>query len=125
MARYEHLKIYKAAIDLAIYVEQIVTGFSHYHKYTLGTELRILSHKIVVLIIKTNNVTDKRELLGELSNLLEEMKVIVHLSKEVKAFHGFNNFEMCIRHLDNVIRQCSGWIKSYKSVVPEPTTLLK
>ena len=60
MARYEHLQIYKAAIDLAVYIEQIVASFSHYHKYTLGTELRTLSHKIVVLIIKVNNMTDKR-----------------------------------------------------------------
>jgi hypothetical protein len=84
MARYEHLQIYKAAIDLAVYIEQIVAGFSHYHKYTLGTELRTLSHKIVVLIIKVNNMTDKRAGLTELSNILEEMKVIIHLSKEVK-----------------------------------------
>lgn len=123
MARYEHLQIYKAAIDLAVYIEQIVAGFSHYHKYTLGTELRTLSHKIIVLIIKVNNMTDKRAGLTELSNILEEMKVIIHLSKEVKAFHSFNNFETSIRYLDNVIRQCSGWIKSYKSVVPESTTL--
>ena len=73
MARYEHLQIYKAAIDLAVYIEQIVTGFSHYHKYTLGTELRTLSHKIVVLIIKVNNMTDKRVGLTELSNILEDL----------------------------------------------------
>ena len=125
MARYEHLQIYKAAVDLAVYIEQIVIGFSHYHKYTLGTELRMLSHKIIVLIIKINNVTGKREMLAELSSLLEEMKVIVHLSKEVKAFHSFNNFETCIRYLDNVIRQCSGWAKSYKHLAPELITLVK
>ena len=125
MARYEHLQIYKAAIDLAVYIEQIVAGFSHYHKYTLGTELRILSHKIVILIIKANNSKNKLESLKDLSNTLEEMKIIIHLSKEVKAFHSFNNFEVSIRYLDNVIRQCSGWLKIYKSVVPEPNTSLK
>ena len=125
MARYEHLQIYKAAVDLAVYIEQIVAGFSHYHKYTLGTELRTLSHKTVISIIKVNNMTDKRTGLIELSNILEEMKVIIHLSKEVKAFHSFNSFEVCIRYLDSVIKQCSGWIKSYKSVVPEPVILLK
>jgi hypothetical protein len=35
MARYEHLPLYKASIDLAVYIEQIVAGFSRYHKYTL------------------------------------------------------------------------------------------
>lgn len=40
MAHYEHLPIYKRAYDLALYFEQIVRGFSRYHKYTVGAELR-------------------------------------------------------------------------------------
>ena len=40
MARYEHLPIYKAALDAAVHFEQVVAGFSRYHKYSLGTELR-------------------------------------------------------------------------------------
>ena len=39
MVRYEHLPIYKKAMDLAIDVEKIVRNFSRYHKYTLGREL--------------------------------------------------------------------------------------
>ncbi len=38
MARYEHLPIYKKAMDLSIYFEKIVRNFSRYHKYTLGSE---------------------------------------------------------------------------------------
>ena len=37
MARYEHLPIYKAALDLTVHFEKVVAGFSRYHKYTLGT----------------------------------------------------------------------------------------
>ena len=37
MARYEHLPIYKAALDAAVHFEQVVAGFSRYHKYSLGT----------------------------------------------------------------------------------------
>ena len=40
MARYEHLPIYKQAMDVAVHFEKLVAGFSRYHKYTLGTELR-------------------------------------------------------------------------------------
>ena len=32
MARYEHLPIYKTAMDLAVYVEQVMRNFSRYHK---------------------------------------------------------------------------------------------
>ncbi|MFX0201172.1 MAG: hypothetical protein ACFFCW_34070 [Candidatus Hodarchaeota archaeon] len=37
MARYEHLPIYKKALDITIYFEKIHRNFSRYHKYTLGT----------------------------------------------------------------------------------------
>jgi len=40
MARYEHLPIYKAALDMTVHFEKLVVGFSRYHKYTLWTELR-------------------------------------------------------------------------------------
>ena len=39
MARYEHLPIYKAALDMTVDFEKLVAGFSRYHKFTLGTEL--------------------------------------------------------------------------------------
>ncbi|MCV2363279.1 hypothetical protein LNV23_07420 [Paucibacter sp. DJ1R-11] len=40
MARYEHLPLYKAALDMTAHFEQLVAGFSLHHKYTLGTEWR-------------------------------------------------------------------------------------
>ncbi len=40
MARHEHLPIHKAALDMTVHFEKLVAGFSRYHKYTLGTELR-------------------------------------------------------------------------------------
>lgn len=43
VARYEHLPIYKKAMDLAVYFEKVVRNFSRYHKYTLGSELRAKS----------------------------------------------------------------------------------
>ena len=40
MARYEHLPIYKTAMDWTVYLEQVVCNFSRYHEYTLGSDLR-------------------------------------------------------------------------------------
>lgn len=40
MARSEHLPIYKRCYELCLYLEQVVRGFSRYHKYGLGSELR-------------------------------------------------------------------------------------
>jgi hypothetical protein len=52
MARYEHLPIYKKAMETAVYFEKIVRGFSRYNKYTLGSELRAVSRDILKLIIR-------------------------------------------------------------------------
>ncbi len=42
MAQTEHSPIYKSAYDLCLYIEQVVHGFSRYHKLhagqTCGTE---------------------------------------------------------------------------------------
>lgn len=48
MARYEHLPIYKTAMDLTVYLEQVVRNFSRYHKYTLGSDLRQQSRELGV-----------------------------------------------------------------------------
>ena len=53
MARYEHLPIYRAAFDLAVHVEKLVRGFSRYHKYSLGTELRERSREILAASLTT------------------------------------------------------------------------
>jgi len=39
MARYEHLPIYKSALDMTMDFENLVAGFSQHHKDTLDTEL--------------------------------------------------------------------------------------
>ena len=63
MARYEHLPIYKQAMDVAVHFERVVAGFSRYHKYTLGSELRNASREVVGLIIRANSERDKTEAL--------------------------------------------------------------
>ncbi|MGH2524304.1 MAG: four helix bundle protein [Anaerolineales bacterium] len=87
MARYEHLPIYKQAMDLTIYCEQIVRNFSRYHKYTLGSELRQKSRAVVELIIKANSTVERLALL-ELRERLEGLKVLIWICKAVKAFSG-------------------------------------
>ncbi len=51
-AAYEGLPIYRAAIDLVVYFEVIVRGFSRYHKYTIGTDTRNLSYEIMDAIVE-------------------------------------------------------------------------
>ena len=60
MARYEHLPIYKQALDVAVHFEKVVAGFSRYHKYTLGTELRNASRAVLSQIAAVNGESNKQ-----------------------------------------------------------------
>ncbi len=50
MAYYEHLPIYKKAMETAVYFETIVRNFSRYNKYNLGAEMRTKSRECTVLL---------------------------------------------------------------------------
>ena len=118
MARYEHLPIYKAALDAAVHFEQVVAGFSRYHKYTLGSEMRNASRAVVEQVIRANSA---RERLGELIALrerLESLLVILRLAKEVKAFKSFAATQHAAELVVSVSRQNEGWIKSLDKDAP-------
>lgn len=112
MAQYEHLPIYRAAFDLLIYFENVVSRFSRYHKYTHGSALRDLSREALMLIVRANNTRDKQPVLEELRIKLEELKVVIRICKEVKAFANFNSFETSINQVIMIAKQNEGWVRS-------------
>ena len=73
MARYEHLPIFKKAMELSIYLDTTVRNFSRYHKYTLGSDLRNSSMEIIRLIVRANSHHDKR---GPLRDLVEQCEML-------------------------------------------------
>ena len=112
MARYEHLPIYKRAMDLAVHFERVVVGFSRYHKYTLGSELRNTSRALVGLIIQANAERDKRPALLAVRAKLDELLVLVRLAKEVQAFKSFQAYQFVVEQVASVCRQNEGWLRS-------------
>ena len=101
-------------MDLAVYIENVVKGFSRYHKYTIGSDLRNLSREVVKRIIVANSREDKLQSLTELRDMIEQLKVTIIICKEVKAFRSFNVFQNAAEAAVNLSRQSEGWIKSIK-----------
>lgn len=114
MAQYEHLPIYRKAFDMTIYIENVVRGFSRYHKYTLGTDLRNLSREVLNLIIRANSEKEKVLTLQHLRNTIEELKVTIRVCKEVKAFKNFNAFKHLMEEVISLSRQSEGWLKNMR-----------
>ncbi len=120
MAKYEHLPIFKKAYDLTLYFEKIVRNFSRYNKYSVGVELRKISHDVLHLIRRANNAEEKYTILLKLRDRLEDLKLEIRLCKDLKAFPNFNSFQYSINEVVNLCRQNEGWLKSSKkSIEPE------
>ena len=112
MARYEHLPIFRDAYDLTVHMEQIVRNFSRYHKYTLGTELRTQSRRILERVIAANNAAEDRTThLLELRQALENFKVLARLCQDSGAFAKTRSYLYVAERITNLARQNEGWIK--------------
>jgi hypothetical protein len=88
LARYEYLPIYKAALDVAVVFEKLVAGFSRYHKYTLGTELRNGSRRVVEQVIRANGARERLPELLVLRGDLDSLLLTMRLAMGVRAFKG-------------------------------------
>lgn len=99
MAQYEHLPIYKAAFDLLLYFEKIVRNFSGYNKYIHGADLRNITRRVVMLIVRANNSRDRLPVLMEIRIQLEELKAVIRICKETQAFPNFNSFQACMNQV--------------------------
>ena len=113
MARYEHLPLYKKAMELGLYFQETVRQFSRYNKYTIGTELRELSRDIIRLVIRANSTADKAPVLSELVIACEMLKNTLVFAKEANAFQGFKQFQHAAALADALCKQSQGWLKTY------------
>lgn len=112
MARYEHLPIFRDAYDLAVHLEKIVRNFSRYHKYTLGTDLRNQSRRILDLIVRANDETEGRAArLLELRQDLESLKVLARLCQDAGAFANTRSYLHLAERITNLAKQNEGWLK--------------
>ena len=49
---------------MAVHFEGLVAGFSGYHKYTLGTELRQGSRAVLQQVLRANNASTRKAAAG-------------------------------------------------------------
>jgi hypothetical protein len=115
--QYENLPIYKSVMDLCVYIEIIVKSFEKYHKYTIGHDLREHSKEILFLVHRANMYEEKREKLLILRDKCEEMKMLIHLAKELNAFVSFKQFEHSSKLLVSICKQSQAWYNHYARVV--------
>jgi len=87
MARYEHLPICKSALDLTVHFEKLVAGFSRYHRYTLGTELRAGSRAVLMQVLRANQAGNAPARCAELLVLRDRIDALL-MRAENRKFKG-------------------------------------
>lgn len=114
--KYENLPIYKSAMDFCVYMETIVRGFEKYHKYTIGVDLRNESKALLYLIHRANIHEEKSVQLLQLRDKCEEVKMLIQLTKELKAFNSFKQFEHSSKLIVEICKQSQAWLNYYAGV---------
>ena len=94
--RYQQLPLWRDANRLPLEVAQTVRGFSRYHKYTRGAELRRLSRNVCRLVARAAQADGARQRLRLVKRLawrVEDLKIHVQLGKEIAAFASISRFQ--------------------------------
>ena len=106
-------------MELTVFIEQAVRDFSRYHRYQLGADLRSSARELTSLVMQANFACDKIGVITQLRNKSEEMKLLIVLAKEVKAFVSFSQFQQAALLAAEISRQSQGWLNSRQRQRPE------
>jgi len=117
VARYDHLPLWRDAQRLLVALEEAVRGFPRYHKYTLGTDLRRQAMTVCRLIIRANTAQGaaRGRAVEQLVYAVEELKTLIQLGKELRAFASFKQFQSVAELSVAVGKQSGGWWKRARS----------
>jgi len=111
---YEKLPIFKKALELNVYVEEVVRNFAQYNKYAIGSELRQKAREVLYGIYRVYFSENKKEDIMALRNSIEELKITIYLAKELKALRGFKQFEILSHLAVELAKQAQSWLGSQK-----------
>ena len=111
--RRERLPIWRDAQRLLLEVELAVKGFSRYHKYTLGTDLRRLTMDLCRLLARAVAVRGDARVEGvkRLLEQLDDLKISIQLAKELRAFQNFSTFSRITELVVSIGKQGGAWLR--------------
>lgn len=108
----EKFPIFRSALELCVYIETIVKGFEKYHKYTIGEDMRTFSKDMLFIINRVGLAQDKVSALRKLRDRCEDMKMLLLIAKELRAFRSFKQFEHSSKLSVEVCKQAQAWLGS-------------
>jgi hypothetical protein len=91
-------------------METVVRGFSRYHKYSIGADLRESTMTVARYAHRAWRDQGRRgEWINRLVFAVDDLKLSMQIAKRVQAFRSFSQFEALVRIISDLGRQCGGW----------------
>jgi len=104
------MPLWRDANRLLLLIEDEVRQFPRYHKYTLGSDLRKQALNICRWIARAVHDREGRaQHIKRLIFSIDDMKVLIQLGKELKAFQNFKVFQVLAEISVGLGRQSGGW----------------
>ncbi len=118
---YKDLPILRDAKSLLVRLEQTVKDFPRYHKYTLGSDLRQQSYKVVRMIVfciqtKQNRVHNVQRLFL----MIEDLKTQLQIGKELAVYQNFKQFEGLAKMTFDLSKQVKSWQNKLQQRANQP-----
>lgn len=104
--------LWRDANRLLVATEEAVRQFPRYHKYAVGADLRRQAMNICRLISRA--ATDPSNRVRHLEHLvttIDDLKILIQLSKEIKALTSFAQFQTLSELAVTIGKQSGGWRK--------------
>ncbi len=110
---YSDLLIFQKTYDLLVWMMPVVNKFPKDQKFVLGQRLENKVLDILNLIIKANSKLAKEEYFYAISLGLDEARVYVRLSKDLR-FISIKQYEVFALRLNEIGKLFGGWAGSRK-----------
>ena len=117
----KRLTLWRDANRLLVVIKEAVRRFPRYHKYTLGADLRRQAMGVCRLIVRAWHEREQRARhVRRLVFAIDDLKVLIQLGKEVRAFRSFSEFRTAAELAVSLGRQSGGWLRRVRPEDPAP-----
>jgi len=115
MSRYQHISIFQTSYKLVLEIYKTTKNFSKEYKYTLGERLKNISHEMLELIIKTNNLQNREKLLGisKIDCKKEILRINLRIAFDLKLISR-GKLGVLNQEIEEIGKQLGGWQKWIK-----------
>ncbi len=105
------LKIFTKLYDLILWIYPMVNKFPKAQRFVLGQRIENSVLELLRLTIKANAAREKKPILNELSVELDQFRILIRLSKDLK-FMSIGQYGYAGALINETGKMLGGWIKS-------------